>query len=182
MASEFRLGRLTIALHWFVAVGFISLCVMGIYMAQAEAWSLYEIHKSLGVLVFIVILVRALWRLIHGWPIPASSYQKFEQKLSKIVHWCLLLGTIFLPVFGMIHSGVGGHGFGIFGWQLVAENLAANPQDGVTAYSEFWASFGQFTHKWVGYSMLALIALHVIGAFKHHVIDKDKTLLRMIGK
>ncbi len=182
MLETAKLSRITIALHWLVAIGFLSLCVMGIYIVKTEAWSWYWTHKSLGVIFFVVIITRAIWRLLQGWPVPANTYDKFEQKISKLVHWSLLLGTIFIPISGMIHSGASGHGFGVFAWHLVADNPSPNPQDGVIAYSNFWSAFGQFTHKWVAYSLLVLVALHIAGALKHHWVNRDKTLLRMLGK
>ncbi|GGY79766.1 cytochrome b [Cellvibrio zantedeschiae] len=182
MVETAKLSRITIALHWLVAIGFVSLCVMGIYIVKAEAWTWYWTHKSLGVILFMIIVARAWWRLVQGWPAPINTYDKVEQKISKFVHWGLLAGTMFIPISGMIHSSASGHGFGIFAWHIVADNPALDPKDGVIAYSSFWASFGQLTHKWVAYCLLCMIVLHVAGALKHHVVYKDKTLLRMLGK
>lgn len=103
-----KLSAITIALHWLVSITIISLIAVGVYMTDYEVYALYPIHKSVGMLLFLVILVRVIWRLKQGWPEAASNYKAWEQRLSRIVHWVLIIATVTLPISGMLMSGLGG--------------------------------------------------------------------------
>ena len=182
MDTKEKLSLPTVALHWVVATFIIALTALGMYMEDAGSATLYMIHKSFGVLIFVVILVRVFWRFKNGWPEPVSQYKKFEIVLSKIVHWALLLLTIIMPISGMMMSGFGGHGFGIFGLELVARNPDPASPDKVIAINGTLAQIGHVVHGGAKNVLIAAIVLHVVGALKHHFVDKDATLKRMLGK
>lgn len=175
------LNKLTIVLHWIIAFAMLCLFFVGVYMAENEVWSLYPLHKSIGTLMLPVILLRVLWRMKSGWPPVIGNVSRAMQLLSKSIHILLLLLTLMIPLTGMLFSAASGHGFGIFGLELFAANHAPNGSD-VIAHSEFWADLGHEMHEILGYTMLLAVGLHVAGALKHHFIDKDQTLLRMLGK
>lgn len=178
--SQKDLGIVSIVLHWIVALGVITLTLLGLYMTSNESWSLYTYHKSFGLILFPIIVIRILWRLKQGWPVPANRYSAVEYSLAKITHWLLLILIILMPLAGMIHSGASGHGFGIFGLELVQHNYTKDGQ--AIPYNEAWRDAGQTAHRYLGYLMIVLIALHIAGALKHHFINKDATLQRMLGK
>ncbi|PXX47651.1 cytochrome b [Undibacterium pigrum] len=176
------LSKLSISLHWIIAILIIGLCAVGLYMTRAEAWALYPVHKSLGVLVLVAAILRVIWRIKNGWPAAVAEYSRLEQITAKIIKWVLITGTIALPLSGMLFSGASGHGFGIFGLVLVpAQHMPGNPAE-VLAYSEFWAKAGASLHQASAYLLIAAILLHLAGACKHHFIDRDATLRRMLGK
>jgi len=180
MKGSTALSTICRSLHWLVAIGFISVSLIGLYMVQAEHWAWYDLHKSLGILLFILILGRVGWRLKHGWPAPLNTEEMRSQRLAKIMHGFLLLGTVLMPVSGLFYSGLSGHGFGVFGWGLLAENLDPLQPGQVTAHSVFWSDFSQQFHWLAGYLLLLAIGLHVAAALKHHYGDKDATLRRML--
>lgn len=182
MDTKERFNSLSRFLHWFVTLGFIVLTIIGIYMANTEAWNLYPIHKSLGIILFVVILLRVIWRFKQGWPEPVSQYKKVEQLLSKTIHWVLLLGTLAMPISGMFYSGLSGHGFDIFGWVLVEKIPDPHAQGQVVPRHEYLSALSEQIHEVLGYALSFAIALHVTGALKHHFVDKDRTLLRVLGK
>ncbi|MFC3051489.1 cytochrome b [Kordiimonas pumila] len=180
--TKAKFSHITISLHWIVGLTIITLLAVGLYMAENEVYSLYTLHKSVGVIVFAFVAVRVLWRIKNGWPVPASDYKRHEQILAKIVHWVLIIGTVLMPVSGMLMSGAGGHGFGIFGFEIMAPNPdPANPGEALPL-NAFTAGIGHEMHEILGFVMMAAIALHIAGALKHHLIDKDETLKRMLGK
>lgn len=182
MDNSNKLSKLSISLHWIVAGVIIGLCALGVYMSRTEAWDLYPIHKSLGVLIFLVAGLRVIVRIKNGWPKAVADYSRLEQVMAKIVKWALIIGSILLPVSGMLHSGASGHGFDVFGLVIVpGQHVPGNPEEAL-AYSEFWAKIGEFLHQTGGYILIAAIVLHVVGAFKHHFVDRDATLRRMLGK
>ncbi|OCQ21873.1 cytochrome B [Pseudoalteromonas luteoviolacea] len=169
----------TRSLHWLVGITMLSLIIVGIYMANFEVWALYDIHKSMGVLALLLILPRVIYRLIQGFPEANSAHSQWEQKVSHLVHWVLLIGTLMMPVSGMLYSGFGGYGVDIFGLSLVSENVV---DDSIVPYNESIFVISKASHWVIGYCLSAAILLHVAGAIKHHVIDKDDTLKRMTGK
>lgn len=175
-----NLGRASISLHWIVALGVIAATLVGVYMTANEAWLLYGYHKSIGVILFPIIVLRVVWRLKQGWPVPVGHYSSIEQRLGKMTHWLLLILIVLMPLTGMIHSGASGHGFGIFGLELFPHQYTEAGQP--IPYSESWRDFGQTAHRYLGNCLIALIVLHIAGAFKHHFIDKDSTLKRMLGR
>jgi cytochrome b561 len=176
-----KLGTVTVALHWIVGISIILMLIMGIYMTYAEVYPFYWAHKSLGVGLFIVILARVIYRLYKGWPTPVGTFHRFENLLSKFVHWTLLIGTLTMPIAGMIHSGASGHGFGFF-WFYIVDTQSNAAGDDVVALSETWTLIGKYTHQVVGFAMVVFILLHVAGAVKHHFFYKDATLMRMLGR
>lgn len=184
MENKHTFSKTTIWLHWLVAIIMMSTMALGAYMSllEAEGYRLYPIHKSIGVLVFPLLLVRVLWRLKQGWPEPLHHYSAVEQRLAKFTHWALLLGTVALPVSGMIYSGASGHGFGIFGLQIFPTNYHPTEVGQVIPYNELISVAGETAHEWIGYGLMAVLGLHITGALKHHVIDGDATLRRMLGK
>lgn len=179
--TKFKLSRLTVSLHWIVGLTIIALLCVGIYMEENEVYSLYDIHKSIGVIIFAVILARVIWRIKAGWPEPVSQYKKSEQIIGRTVHYLLLIGTILIPLSGMMMSGGGGHGVEVFGLELIAPNFdAADPQK-VVPINPTLAKAGHTMHGLVSNILIALLVLHIVGALKHHIFDKDRTLRRMLG-
>lgn len=180
MNSDLTLSKTTIALHWLVGLTIMTLIGVGLYMSEYEVWSLYPIHKSVGIIAFVFILYRAIRRLIRGWPKPVSKYKTHEVILSKIIHWMLLIGTLMFPLSGMMMSGAGGHGLKVFGLELLASNYNAAGE--TVALNKTLAGIGHETHEILGTVMMIVIGLHILGALKHHFVDKDNTLKRMLGK
>ena len=177
--SKKDLGLVSIVLHWIVALGVITLALIGLYMTSNEAWFLYPYHKSFGLILFPIIVIRVLWRLKQGWPVAVSRYSSVEHNLAKITHWLLLILILLMPLTGMIYSGASGHGFGIFGLELFPHQYTEAGEP--IPYRESWRDFGQAAHRYLGNCLIALIVLHIAGALKHHFIDKDSTLKRMLG-
>lgn len=181
MDTRYMLSPISVALHWLVGVVIIGLLGVGIYMAETQTYSLYPIHKSFGFVVFFIAIVRVLWRIKNGWPTPAGQYSVLEQWMSKVVHWVLIVATVMMPLSGFLMSSLGGSGVEVFGAEVVARNvLPDNPQRAVP-HNEGLATFFGAMHFWTGWAMIVGIALHVAGAIKHKLIDKDGTLPRMLG-
>lgn len=176
-----KLSTNTLVLHWIVGIVMIALLATGIYMEENKVFSLYPWHKSFGVLIATFVVLRVIWRIKNGWPSHVSDYSKIEKMLSKIVHYILIIGSVLMPISGFIMSAMGGHGVDFFGLELVARNPdPANPKE-VIALNGTLAGLGHTVHKFSGMAILVSLILHVVGAQKHHLIDKDGTLRRMLG-
>lgn len=182
MDNTRALSKPTLWLHWLVAGVMLPMLALGIYMSLDEAYGLYDIHKSIGLVALPLLLARAAWRLRQGWPKPLNRYSAIEQLLAKATHWGLLAGSLAMPLTGMLYSGAGGHGFGIFGLELVPSNPHPTEPYAVIAWNQWLADAGETAHEWIGYGLVVVLGLHVAGALKHHVLDRDGTLVRMLGR
>lgn len=179
--SNNKLSPLTIALHWIVGLTILTLMAVGWYMEEFKAYGLYDIHKSIGIIILAFVLVRVIWRLKKGFPEPVSPVDHLQHMVAKLVHWVLLLGTLAFPISGMMMSGGGGHGLAVFGIQLLAENH--DPITGKTIpLNENAAALGAEVHGILLWVLIVALVLHIGGALKHHLMDKDRTLLRMLGR
>ena len=173
------LSTMTKVLHSIIALSMISLIAVGIFMHETKAYELYPIHKSFGVLVFLFASYRVVVRLKEGWPTPVGKTPAVQLIAAKLVHWALLIATVLYPVTGMMMSGAGGHGIPFFGLELVASNY---DDDGkAVAFSHTIASLGHDIHGSLTRVLIAIIVLHVMGALKHHFVDKDETNARMFS-
>jgi len=180
--SKEKLSPITIGLHWLVALTIIGLLTIGFYMTNTSSYGLYPIHKSIGVIIFSAVLLRVVWRLKNGWPEPVREYPSWEHRLAVATHWILIISTVVMPISGMLYAGASGHGFGIFGLEIVASNHdPANPAQ-VIPYNHALEEIAEEVHKIVAIILASAVLLHLVGALKHHVLDKDATLLRMLGK
>lgn len=178
--SSKTISPLEIALHWVVGLGMIGLITVGIIMTRTENFALYGLHKSVGMLLFVVILWRAVVRLSKGWPENVSKGAAWEHGLARVIHWVLILGTILMPISGMMDSYFAGHGLSIFGLELAAGSADAEGKP--LAINASLGELGEEVHGTLGNILIAAIALHVAGALKHQLIDKDGTLGRMLGR
>lgn len=169
-------------LHWLVAALMLGLAGAGLYMSRTETWALYPWHKSLGALALLVIAVRVVQRLRLGLPAPVQPTSPALHRAARWAHGVLLGLTLLMPLSGMLFSGASGHGFGVFGLTLVPHQDDPSRPGEVLPYHAGLAELGQQAHHWGGYLLLALVAVHVLAALKHHLVDRDRTLLRMLGR
>ncbi len=166
-----KLSRTSVVLHWVVAIMILMLLGSGIYMHEFEARDVYPIHKSFGITITLFVVVRILWRLKEGWPTPDSSHAPWERILSRISHYVLIAGTLFMPVSGMIGSVAGGRGLYWFGVELIARDPAGK--------NKMLAEAAHDAHEMLAKIIILFLILHIAGALKHHFIDKDNTLRRI---
>ena len=169
-------GLVSIANHWISAIIFIVMIALGLYMADLpkspEKFELYDLHKSLGIGLLSLMMLRLIWLKVSPNPEQLSK-NKFEHILGHAVKGLLYLAMIGMPLSGWIMSNSGGHDVAFFGLftlpQLVGENETIN---GIAAA----------IHGSAAFILIALVVLHVAGALKHHLVYKDETLKRMLGK
>lgn len=171
------------AFHWTVAVLILTALGLGLYADslprggedQLQAiFAAFSIHKTAGVAVLIIASARILWTLCQIRPRPLHPERRLETLLAETVHWALWIGMIIMPLSGwLLHSAAPG-GFSRILWPF-GQRLPMVPED--AALAEGFARF----HEIGWWVLAALIALHVAGALKHVLIDRDHTLARMAG-
>ncbi|WP_242798458.1 cytochrome b [Aeromonas hydrophila] len=176
------LGSLKILLHWLVALLMIGLTLLGYLMVKFEVWDLYSLHKSMGVIALLIVVPRIIIRLGNRGIVSVRQYSRNEVLAAKMIHLGLLVSTLVIPVSGMLYSGAAGRGVAILGLSIIPMNLDGNDPANVVPYSEALRSAAHAIHIYMPYIMLAFLLIHIVGAVKHHLLDKDGTLLRMLGR
>lgn len=162
-------------LHWLMAVLFLFNTAIGYYASTLVAGSgtrpaLLLIHKSTGVALFVLVLVRLLWRATHRHPHLPMAFGPLTRIGSTVVHAALYVLMLGMPLSGYVDSIAGGHPFRWFGLFPVP-NLV--PQD--KALSEI----GDKLHLLGAYAVYALVSLHIAAALWHGV-RRDGVLSRML--
>jgi len=174
--SEKSWGLTSIVLHWLVAVTVIGLFCLGLWMTELtyyDAW--YNrgpyLHKSIGFLLFAVLILRLVWRRVNPPPAPLEGHAPWEKKLAHWVHVGLYFMLIVIMLSGYFISTADGRGIAVFNWfEVPAFVLGIEQQEEVAGT----------VHFYLAVTMMSLVALHAAGALKHHFIDKDETLRRML--
>lgn len=168
-----RLSRFN---HWVIAAAVIGMLCFGFYLEygglpREAKGSLIGIHKAIGVLVLLYGLWRVAWRLAQGFPADIPGMPKWQAWAARAVHWALLVLVVLMPLSGLVASIYGGRAVDVFGWFTIP----ARPEIA-------WLSgLGGAVHGWTAIALSLLIAIHVAAALRHHFIDHDGTLLRMVS-
>ena len=174
MTSALRYSTPAIVLHWLVALLIFVAFPLGLYMADLplspEKLKLFSYHKWIGVTVFMLAGLRIVWRLTHEPPPLPGSMTVRQRQLTAAVHGLLYVLILVIPVSGWLMSsaeGVQTVWFGVLPLpDLIGKDKALGEQLGEL-------------HETLNYIMLALVALHVAGALKHHFIERQPFLQRM---
>jgi cytochrome b561 len=171
-----RLSHTTIALHWLIGLTVIGMLALGLWVEDLERGPLSTewmgIHKSIGILVIVAATLRLLWRMANGFPVALSVMKAWERLVAHGVHWALLIATIVMPLSSIVMTLAGGRDLVLFGWTVI----------GAGAQNEGLAGFSKEVHEIGGTVLIVLIVLHVLAALKHHLISRDATLRRMLGR
>lgn len=169
-------GAVSIALHWLIGLSILGMIVFGTQIANMKVgfsnlW-LFALHKSLGLTLLALIVLRIAWHRISPPPPPIPSAHPVADRLARAVHRALYALMLAIPLAGWVASSASGIDTLWFGVPVPA----IAPPVGWLEDAGFAA------HRWLAWALLALVALHVAGAVKRQVLDRDGTLLRMIGK
>lgn len=168
-------------LHWLVAgvvllslasgltLGFLGYDGAVDLMGQTLTNVLYSSHKTLGVLILLLMILRVITRLAFSVPDYVPPLNTFERIVSKSVHHLLYLALIVMPLIGWAATASGGFPVEFFLWQL----------PGFIGKDEQLAEFFFMLHEWLGWIILALVMLHVAGAIFHWKIKRDNVMKRM---
>jgi cytochrome b561 len=190
-----RYTKTAIVLHWLIALLIIGMLALGLWMselpkdapkvAEFDLFDLglytvsmpepvsvrtfyFNLHKSCGLTLLALILLRVFWRVSHKAPEFPATMKVWEKKLSHAVHHSLYLLMLLVPVSGFVMSVYSKYGVAWFGTPLV--NGLDNPQ-----MRDVFKEMHEIT-AWV---LLVIAALHIAAAIKHKVVDRDEVMRRM---
>lgn len=169
-------GAISIALHWLVAICVFGLFGLGWWMTGLDYYHAWykqgpDLHKSIGVMVLGLLLLRLVWRLFNGRPAPLPTHGEWEIRLTHLVHLLLYLLLFAIITSGYLISTADGRPISVFDWfELPAIQLGIEQQ----------ADIAGTIHWYLALILISLVVVHAAGAMKHHFIDKDETLKRML--
>lgn len=170
-----RYTRTAIALHWLMALLLIATFAGGLYMTGLKLspfkLKIYSWHKWAGVAAFLLVVVRLAWRAGHRPPALPPAMPRWQQSAANGLHHALYLLMLAIPLSGWLMSSAKGFQTVWFGVLPLPDLLAKNAELG---------DLLQIVHVSLNYGFAALLAVHVAAALKHHVVDRDDTLTRML--
>ena len=171
--STGRYTRTAIALHWLLALMIPAQIGLGWYMLSVEkepgSETLFALHISLGLTIALLLLLRLAWRAAHPPAVLPASMAPWEVKAARFSHLLIYLLMVLLPVTGYLGSSFSGDVVSYFGAPLpgwAAKNDSLKEQ--------FFA-----VHGVIAWALVGLVGLHVLGAFKHLLKDRDGVFQRM---
>lgn len=172
-----RYGSTAIMLHWMVALMAFGLFGLGLWMVELGYYDPWyyrgtALHKSIGVVLLLVLLARLAWRLWSPSPEPLASHAGWERHAARLTHWVLYLMLFGLVATGYLISTADGRPMDVFG---LVEIPAMEP------LLEYQEDVAGDMHRYLAWGMVGLALLHSLAALKHHFIDRDATLQRMLG-
>lgn len=173
--------RTAMLLHWVLGLALIGVFAVGVYMADLpfspQRLKLYNWHKWAGVTILALSVLRLLWRVTHRPPALPPAIENAMPGWQKMAHHAthgLLYGLFFaVPLIGWAYSSAAGFPIVFLGlWQL---------PDFVPVSKELAEAIKPW-HEITAFAMAGLVALHIAGALKHQIIDRDGLVSRMLPK
>jgi cytochrome b561 len=171
-----RYGLVSVLMHWLIAMTYLGLFCIGWYMMTLDYYNPWYIalphwHKSIGMLLLVVVLCLGVWRLTVKKPLNLENHLGWEVKSSRIAHWLLGLGVLIVLVSGYLIPTAEGSGISVFNWGTFPAAFSLPGQEDISG----------LVHRYVAYFILGLSFVHAGAALKHHFVDKDDTLRRMLS-
>jgi cytochrome b561 len=160
--------------HWIIALLVILMLSLSFYLddvAKQYQVQAYMIHKSFGLTILALMLIRILWIVKRGKPPLPATVPLWQQRLARLIQYSLYILLIIMPLSGLILSVAAGRSPSFFGLFTVTLPI---PASDITA-----GIFGQ-VHLIVAWILILLISLHILGALKHYFIDRDEVLQAML--
>lgn len=179
--STAQYGSVAKTFHWLTALGILTVIPLGIIANDMpydtadqladKAW-LFSLHKTIGVTLFFVALARIVWAVSQPKPAALHPDRKIETLLAEVVHWLLYGSLVLVPLSGWVHHAAT-EGFAPIWWPF-GQNLPLVPE------SLRLAETAAGLHLVFERVLVISLILHIAGAVKHAIIDRDGTLARML--
>jgi cytochrome b561 len=180
-----RYTAVAIALHWLVALALGAMIALGKNMHDADhrpiEW-MFQLHKSIGITILVLMLARLIWRLMNPPPPLPTDMKPLEKRASHWVHIGLYVLVLALPLSGWIMVSVSPFSiatvlYGTIGWP----HIAGLPELALETRQSFYPRVEE-VHELMSWLLIALFVLHVAGAIKHELSDEEGVLKRMIPR
>lgn len=179
--SKTHFGSVTKFFHWLTALLILTAIPLGLLANNGDlsteegitrtVW-LFSLHKTVGIAAFFTALGRILWAVTQEHPALLNQDKPGEAFLALTIHWLLYFSMLLVPMSGWLHHAAT-EGFSPILWPLGQDLPLVPKSEDVAHFFEVW--------HFIFTKILALsVFLHIAGAIKHHFVDKDATLRRML--
>ncbi len=162
-------------LHWLIALLIFTQLVLGWLAAtwplSPTKLDLFVWHKSTGMLILLLALIRVAWRLSHRVPALPADMPRWERTAAHVSHVLLYVLIIAMPLVGWVISSAAGVPFRIYWWI---------PLPAIVATDEHIADLAAATHFSLGILLVALLVVHIGAALRHHFVKRNDVLVRML--
>ncbi|MBC7207560.1 MAG: cytochrome b [Methyloversatilis sp.] len=170
-----RYTRTAMSLHWLIALMLFGMFGFGLYMVELplspQKLKFYSYHKWAGVTVFLLVLARLAWRITHRPPALPADMPAWQVTAAKAGHHLLYLLMVIVPLSGWLMSSAKGFQTVWFGVLPLPDLLDKDEALGEALL---------LTHRLLNWFFMLVVAGHVVAALKHHFIDRDGLLSRML--
>lgn len=171
-------GLVSISIHWLVAVVVIGMFAAGVWMVDLGYYDTWyhkapALHKSVGILLFMLMIVRVIWRFTTPQPEPIPTHSTLIRFMAKAGHAVIYLMLFGIMISGYLISTADGVGIPVFGLFEIPATLYDMPDQ---------ADIAGLVHEYLAWGLMAVVLGHALAALKHHWFDRDVTLVRMLGK
>ena len=168
-------GSLSIGLHWLTFILILGLAMVGLFMTELANGPLkiqvYALHKSFGLTVLGLTIIRLVWRLFSITPKITANIPAWQNLIAKLTHGLLYLLLFAMPISGWLYNSAAGFPLKYFGLFKLPKLSDYNPE---------LKQLAGDVHETFFYILALLMLLHAGAALKHHYLDKDNTLTRML--
>lgn len=170
-----RWGVVSQLLHWLVVLLILTTGTIGLLMGDMRASptkvEIYALHKSLGLTILALAVLRFAWRMYAGAPRPPSDTPRWQDRFAAFTHWLLYALLFAIPLSGWAFNSAAGYPLQWFKLFNVPRLVARDADLRQIAGN---------VHEWLFWSLVAVALLHAAAALYHHFILRDDTLARML--
>lgn len=171
-----RWGPVSQALHWLVVALVLMLAVVGLSLDSLpktpKYFWVFTMHKSIGITVLALVLLRIGWRVYAGAPVPVAGTPSWQARIAAGTHVLLYALLLAMPLSGWLYDSASG--LRPFRW------FGLVPMPKLVAPAKALADNAHDAHEWLFWMLVALVALHAAAALHHHLFRNDPTLSRML--
>jgi len=173
-----RWGAVSQTLHWLIVLLILGLAIVGLTMGDLpktpKYFWVYTMHKSFGITVLVLVVLRLLWRLYSGAPEAVAGTPRWQERIASLTHWALYGLILAMPISGWLYDSASGlRPFKLFGLFTMPKLVAPN---------ESVRHLSHQAHETLFWVLVALVAAHAGAAFYHHLFQRDATLARMLPR
>lgn len=161
-------------LHWTIAALILFNLWLGFFRKSLPPeWQAMPVHKSVGLTVLALTVLRIIWRVTHPAPPLPGALPRWEQAAAQLTHWLFYALMLIVPLTGWIMSSAGDRPLS---WFFLFDVPKFGVEKGGALYG-----FSHEAHELLPWLWVGLILLHVAAALRHHFVLKDGALRRMLG-
>lgn len=169
-------GIVIILLHWIMAILIVGMVALGLYMVRIPV-SLFKLqlfgwHKEFGILILMLAMFRIVWRIGNITPLLPETIPNWQKFAAHAVHWAFYFFMFAIPITGILLTSAAGVPPSFFGLFVIPEIITPN---------EHMRYLLTVIHQWLAYALILTFFAHVGAALKHHFINKDNILRRMLS-